>query len=72
MLQKSRTPRLKGLKMYEKTSIGTKINAKRTDVPEGINNEKKFKPCFLTHIIFIPIKIERLKESEIIAWLVTV
>ena len=68
----NRTPRLIGLKMYDKSSIGTNKSAKPKEVLEGINKDSIWNLCLWIQIIFIPIKIEKDKVNVTIRWLVAV
>lgn len=68
----SRTPKLIGLKIYDKSSIGTSNNARPNEVFEGINKDNIWNLCFCTQIMFIPIKIESDKVNVTIRWLVVV
>ena len=68
----NRTPRLIGLKIYDKSSIGTNKSAKPKEVLEGINKDNIWNLCFWIQIIFIPIKIEKDKVNVTIRWLVVV
>ena len=69
---KSRTPKLIGLKTYDRSSIGTNSKAKPKEVLEGINKDNMWNLCFCTQIIFIPTKIEKDKVNVTIRWLVVV
>ena len=68
----NRTPRLIGLTIYDKSSIGTNKSAKPKEVLEGINKDNIWNLCFWIQIIFIPIKIEKDKVNVTIRWLVVV
>jgi len=68
----NRTPKLIGLKMYDKSSIGTSNKAKPKEVFEGINKDNIWNLCFWIQMIFIPTKIERDKVNVTIRWLVVV
>ena len=61
-----------GLKMYDKSSMGTSSNAKPKEVLAGKNRDNMWNLCFWIQIIFKPIKIERDKVKVIIRWLVVV
>lgn len=52
--------------------MGINKKARATEVPDGKNKEKNFKPCLRTLIMFIPKKIEALKVKVKIMWLVKV
>jgi len=66
MFTKSRTAKLTGLNMYDINSIGTNKKLNAIDVPGGRNKQKNLIPCFLTHIILIPKKIDKLIDNVII------
>ena len=68
----NRTPKLIGLKTYDKSSIGTNNRAKPKEVLEGINKDNIWNLCFWIQIIFKPMKIERDKVKVTIRWLVVV
>ena len=61
-----------GFEIYDNNSTGTNNKAKYNEVPEGKNKVKNFIPWILTHMIFIPKNIVKLKASVVIIWLVTV
>ena len=68
----NRTPKLIGLKIYDKSSIGTSNNARSKEVFEGINKDNIWNLCFWIQMIFIPTKIEKDNVKVIIRWLVVV
>lgn len=68
----NRTPKLIGLKIYDKSSIGTNNKARPNEVLEGINKDSIWNLCFWIQIMFIPIKIENDKVNVTIKWLVVV
>ena len=68
----SRTPKLIGLKIYDKSSIGTSNNAKPNEVFEGINKDSIWNLCFWIQIMLMPINIEKDSVKVIIRWLVVV
>ena len=68
----SRTPKLIGLKIYDKSSIGTNNKAKPNEVLAGRNKENIWNLCVWIQIMFKPIKIEKDKINVIIRWLVAV
>ena len=72
ILQNKRTAKLIGFEIYDNNSTGTNNSAKYKEVPEGKNKVKNFIPWVLTHIIFIPKNIVKLKAKVAIIWLVTV
>jgi len=71
-LANNRTPKLIGLKMYDKSSIGTNNKAKPKEVFDGINKDNIWNLCFWIQIMFIPTKIEKDNVKVIIRWLVVV
>lgn len=68
----NRTPKLIGLKIYDKSSIGTNSNAKPKEVLDGINKDSMWNLCRWIQIIFIPMKIEKDKVNVTTRWLVAV
>ena len=68
----NRTPKLIGLKIYDKSSIGTSNNARPKEVLAGKNKDNIWNLCFWIQIMFKPIKIERDRVKVTIKWLVVV
>ena len=68
----NRTPKLIGLKVYDKSSIGTNNRAKPNEVLGGMNKDNIWNLCVWIQMTFIPIKIERDRLNVTIRWLVAV
>ena len=70
MLANNLIPRLKGLEINDKSSIGTRRKDKSVGDPDGKNKLKKFTSCFNSPIKIEPRNTVQDKRKVINTWLV--